>query len=366
MSRTRRISAEEYHFALSIFQREFPPRDEIFISDGSLEGDRGYVVPTITGNIRIHMGSRYDSCLSKKNKPYFAHELTHAWQLEHYSLLSNIASASINAIKERVLNENNYAYTCNERRTIGDYNTEQQGEIIEEYVKNGTACETKLWRKTFYSDTWRLMIGSDVRDVAVDSDGTCYMINRAGLIYRYNGTDWVKLTGSDGLAITANGGFVLMVNTVGNIYQLINNRWKRLPGSDAVDIATAVDGNVFMVNSAGNIYNYHESGNRWTQMEGSDAARISANAGQIWMVNRVGRIYQMMGSGWKKVSGSDGRDITISKEGKVFLTNTVGKIYQRNGTAWKQLDGSDGTTLAANNKMLVMVNTKGRLYYRKY
>lgn len=366
MSKIRPITAEEYHFALSIFQREFPPRDEIFITDGSLEGDRGYVMPTLGGNIRIHMGSRYNNCLSRQNKPYFAHELTHAWQLEHYSLFSNIASAGINAIRERVLNENNYRYTCNERKTIGDYNTEQQGAIIKEYIKNGTACETKLWRKTFYSDTWKLMIGSDARDVAVDSDGTCYMVNRAGLIYRYDGNDWIKLKGSDGLAITANGGFVFMVNTVGNIYQLKNNRWIKMPGSDAVDIAVAVDGNAFMVNSIGNIYNYHESSGRWTQMEGSDGARISNNAGQLWMVNRAGKIYQMMGNGWKRISGSAGRDITISMEGKVFLTNTSGKIYQRSGTAWKQLDGSDGTTLAANKKMLVMVNTKGRIYYRKY
>src|SRR5690606_38410674 len=214
MSKTRRITAEEYHFALSIFQREFPPRDEIFITDDSIDDDRPYVWPTITGNIRINMGSRYKTCLSKKNKPVFAHELTHAWQLEHYSLLSNVASATENFINERVLNGNNYTYTCNERKTIGDYNTEQQGKIIEDYIEKGTACETKLWRKTFYSDTWKLMIGSDARDIAIDSDGTCYMINRIGLIYRYDGNDWIKLSGSDGLAITANGGFVFMVNKV--------------------------------------------------------------------------------------------------------------------------------------------------------
>ncbi len=66
------------------------------------------------------------------------------------------------------------------------------------------------------------------------------------------------------------------------------------------------------------------------------------------------------------MSGSDGRDIAVTNDGKVFLTNTVGKIYERNGNSWKQLDGSDGVTIAANKKKLVMVNAKGRMYFRSY
>ena len=84
------------------------------------------------------------------------------------------------------------------------------------------------------------------------------------------------------------------------------------------------------------------------------------------MVNTVGKIYKMDGSSWKQMSGSDGRDIAVTNEGKVFLTNTVGKIYERKGNGWKQPDGSDGVAIAANKKKQVMVNTKGRMYFRNY
>lgn len=48
----RQINTEEYQFALSIFQREFPPRDQIFISNQTGLDNRQYVRPTIHRNIR--------------------------------------------------------------------------------------------------------------------------------------------------------------------------------------------------------------------------------------------------------------------------------------------------------------------------
>lgn len=357
---TRQISTEEYQFALSIFQREFPPRDEIYISNQTGLQNRNYVRPTIDGNIRMYMGNLFDSLLSNlTNKSLFAHELTHAWQIEHYGLLWYGKEALLN----QVIDTSSYDYVCSVAKTIGDYNAEQQGEIVRNYVL-GKDCERNLVEKTLFSKTWKLLIGSDARDVAVDSDGTYYMVNKVGIIYKYNGNDWEKLNGSDGLAISANGGQVFLVNTAGYIYQRVNNSWKKLPGSDAVDIAVATDGNVFMVNSHGKIYNYHSSVG-WQQMAGSDGSRIATGHGEIWMVNTVGKIYRMAGAGWVQMSGSSGRDIVVTNDGKVFLTNSVGKIYQRTGDNWTQLDGSDGLTIAANSNTVVLVNTKGRMYFRK-
>ena len=355
--KTRRITTEEYQFALSIFQREFPPRDEIFISNQTGLHDSYYVRPTINGNIRMYMGNLFDTLLlNKTTRSVFAHELTHAWQIEHYGLLWY----GKEAFNNQVIHSDAYDYVCKLSKTIGDYNAEQQGEIVRNHVL-GKDCETKLVEKTLFSKTWKLLIGSDARDMAVDSDGTYYMVNKIGVIYKYKGNDWEKLNGSDGLAISANGGQVFMVNTAGYIYQRVNNAWKKLPGSDAVDIAVATDGNVFMVNSHGKIYNYHASVG-WKQIAGSDGSRIATGHGEIWMVNTVGKIYRMAGAGWVQMTGSSGRDIAVTNDGKVFLTNRAGKIYERTGNAWTQLDGSDGVTIAANNNNVVMVNTKGRMY----
>ena len=361
----RQITADEYHFALSIFQREFPPRDEIYVSNQTGLDNRAFVRPTIHGNIRMYLGRLFNKCLvNTDNKSHFAHELTHAWQIEHYGLIWYGLQALANQVIDPLTGTIAYDYTCKVSKTIGDYNAEQQGEIVRNYVL-GRDCEKKLVEKTLFSKTWKLLIGSDARDIAVDSDGTYYMVNRVGIIYKYNGRDWEKLNGSDGLAITANAGKVFLVNTAGFIYERVNNTWKKLPGSDAVDIAVATDRNLFMVNSHGKIYNYHPSVG-WKQMAGSDGARIATGHGEIWLVNTVGKIYKLAGSSWQQMSGSDGRDIAVTNEGKVFLTNTVGKIYERSGSIWKQLDGSDGVTLAANKNKLVLVNTKGRMYFRPY
>lgn len=362
----RQITTAEYQFALSIFQREFPPRDEIWISNQTGLENRPYVRPTINGNIRMYLGNLFDKCLlNLTNKSLFAHELTHAWQIEHYGLLWYGAQAFDNQVIDPITGNSAYEYTCKVSKTLGDYNAEQQGEIVRNFIL-GKECETRIIEKTLVSKTWKLLIGSDARDIAVDSDGTCYMINRIGAIYKYVGNDWQKLNGSDGLAITANAGKVFMVNTAGLIYERVNETWKKLPGSDAVDITVANDGNVFMVNSHGKIYNYHSSSAAWKQLQGSDAARIATGNGQIWMVNTVGKIYKMTGAAWIQTSASDGKDIAVTNEGKIFLTNTAGKIYERSGSSWKQLDGSDGVTIAANKKKLVMVNTKGRMYTRPY
>ena len=362
----RQISTAEYNFALSIFQREFPPRDEIWISNQTGLENRPYVRPTINGNIRMYLGNLFNKCLDNQtNKSLFAHELTHAWQIEHYGLLWYGAQAAINQVIDPITGNSAYEYICKVSKTLGDYNAEQQGEIVRNFIL-GKECETRIIEKSLVNKTWKLLIRSDARDVAVDSDGTYYMINRIGVIYKYAGNDWQKLNASDGLAITANAGKVFMVNTAGLMYERVNETWKKLPGSDAVDITVASDGKVFMVNSHGKIYNYHSSAASWTQLQGSDAARIATGNGQLFMVNTVGKIYKMTGTSWIQMSGSDGKDIAVSNEGKVFLTNTVGKIYELNGSGWKQLDGSDGVTIAANKKKLVMVNTKGRMYFRPY
>lgn len=353
----RRISTAEYQFALALFEREFPPRDEITITNGTGFGGRPYVRPTIDGEIKVNIGNYYDNPLGTTNgKELLAHELTHAWQIEHYGLIWYGKQAVVN----QVISGDPYAYTCDPKKKLSDYNAEQQGEIVKDYYKKNS-CATSIAR-SLRSATWKLLIGSDAVDIAADANGVYYMVNTAGKIYRYIGNDWQQLSGSDGRAIAANGGKVCLVNTAGKIYELSGNMWRQMPGSDGRDVAIDSDGTLWLVNTAGKIYRYN--GSSWKQMPGSDGARIAAGGGQVWLVNTAGKIYRYNGSGWTQTTGSAGRDISVANNGKVFLTNTVGNIYQWMGSSWNQLDGSDGRTLSSNAGKLVLVNTKGRMYFR--
>lgn len=359
--RERNITTAECQFALSLFEREFPPKDMITLTNGTGFSNRPYVRPSINGGVQMNLGDIYsDPLATESSKELFAHELTHAWQLEHYGYAWYIKQA----IGNQVVDGAPYDYVCDAAKTLGDYNAEQQGEVVKDYYKKNV-CATAVARP-LRSATWKLLTGSDAIDMAVSNDGTYYMVNTAGIIYNYktNDIDWNKMQGSAGKAITANAGKVCLINTIGKIYELAGTAWKQMPGSAGNDVAIDADGTIWMVNTSGKIYKY--TGSKWMQMPGSDASRIAAGGGQVWMINKVGKIYKYNGSKWILMPGSAGLDITVANDGNVFMTNNVGKIYQWSGSAWTQLDGSDGRKVSANNNKLVMTNKKARMYFRTY
>lgn len=363
----RGMTPEEYQFALSIFERDFPVRDEIELNDGAGIDGRQFVRPTVIGDpYKMYLGEWYEAPLNYKSK--FAHELTHVWQLYHFP----VTWYGWHALTDHVLGDDagSYKYTLVDGKDFGDYGLEEQAAIVEASLGDSPdAKAVELVAHTFKSATWKLMIGSSGADVAVGNDGTdahaMWLINSGGTIYRYAVDRWEEMPGSDGAAIAVGGGRVLMVNTVGKIYEFTADSWHQLPGSDGKDVAIANDGTAWLVNTAGAIYSLAQDATKWQQMPGSDGSRISAGQG-VWLVNTEGEIYQWAGSAWQQTAGSDGRDIASSDDGQVFLTNTNGAIYKFSGGAWEQLDGSDGRTLSAGGGTLVLVNTSGVIYRRAY
>lgn len=361
------MTPEEYQFALSIFERDFPVRDEIELSDGTGIGGRQFVRPTVIGDpYKMYLGEWYEAPLNHKS--HFAHELTHVWQLYHFPE----TWYGWHALTDHVLSneDGSYAYTLEDGKDFGDYGLEEQAAIVEASVGNPSAAkELELVTHTFKSATWKLMIGSSAADVAVGNDGTdahaMWLINSSGTIYRYAVDRWEQMPGSDGAAVAVGGGRVLLVNNVGKIYEFTADSWHQLPGSNGKDIAIANDGAAWLINTAGAIYSMAKGAAKWQQMPGSDGSRISAGQ-DVWLVNTDGEIYQWAGSSWQQTAGSNGRDIASSEDGHVFLTNEHGAIYKLSDGSWEQLDGSDGRTLSAGGGTLVLVNISGRIYRRAY
>lgn len=365
---SRGMTPEEYHFALSIFERDFPVRDEIELCDGDGIGGRQFVRPTIFGDpYKMYLGEWYDAPLAVK--PHFAHELTHVWQLYHFP----VTWYGWHALTDQVLSHGNsaYVYTLEDGKVFGDYGLEEQASIVQAAVRDldPDPAAAELVARTFKSATWKLMIGSSGADVAVGNDGVdahaMWLVNNDGAIYRYAVDRWEQMPGSNGNAIAVGGGRVLLVNTEGTIYEFTAGSWRQQPGSNGKDIAVANDGTAWLVNSAGAIYSMANGAAKWKQMPGSNGSRISAGQ-DVWLVNEDGHMYQWTGSSWQQTGGSNGRDITSSDDGHVFLTTTRGEIYEFVGGAWKQLDGSDARTLSAGGGTLVLVNTSGRIYRRAY
>jgi hypothetical protein len=370
--RKRTISTDEYYFALSLFPREFAAQYEITITDETSPANGAYYVrPTVGkviggGYIRMNMGNLYENCLATEfAKQTFAHELTHVWQIKHFGLVwYNNQFIKNQFICATIKGKSPYKYDCDLSKNLSNYNAEQQGDIVREYYLK-TPCETEICNRVFATATWRLMIGSNGRDIAQSDNGSLYLTNTAGNIYQFNGREWSQLAGSDAVSIAANANKVVITNTAGKIYQWLNNSWEQMPGSDARDVAVGGDGSIWMVNTVGKIYKFN--GTKWNQMAGSDAARIAAGGGLVYITNTAGKIYKLNGSRWEQMAGSSAADITTAGNGNLFITNTVGKIYQWDGSSsWVEQDGSAGTKVSANNEKLFLINTEGRIYTRTF
>lgn len=158
----RRISDAEYEFARSIFNQEFPSKDKITITNLMSPADKNafYVRPTMgilvgQGYIRMNMGKYFDNCLLDKKT--FSHELTHVWQIEHYGVLkyfldfldNHVVYAMHKAFNDIIGSDppkDAYGYTCVPNKTLGEYNFEQQGNIVrftysERLKTNYNTCE---------------------------------------------------------------------------------------------------------------------------------------------------------------------------------------------------------------------------------
>jgi|GEM_PF-3008627 len=358
----RMMTPKEYQFALSIFEREFPERHRITLTDSTGIGNRPYVRPTAgdltgKGNIRINLGKIYYNTMELPHAKTFVHELTHAWQIDHYG----VTWYTNQAVENQVIDDNPYTYKCDPSKKLSDYNAEQQGNIVRDYYLK-MECPSIVAR-SLRSSTWKLMIGSSAIDLASGGEKSTYMINTRGHIYLYDGLNWNRIDGSSARSIAVNAGQVIMANYAGSIFRLTNGTWQQIPGREVKDVGIDSDGSIWIVNTSGSIY--RSSGSAWQKMPGSDGARISAGGGQVWLVNSAGRIYRFNGSQWDRMAGSDGRDIAVSNSGLVFLTNTAGNIYRWNNGSWLKLDGSDGSAISASADKLYLANTSGRIYYRK-
>ncbi|MBK7226969.1 MAG: hypothetical protein IPH96_16740 [Saprospiraceae bacterium] len=83
-----------------------------------------------------------------------------------------------------------------------------------------------------------------------------------------------------------------MTNRRGNIYKFNyqKNEWTQMPGSSARDIAVSNTSQVFITNTDGYIYKFNDGS--WIKLDGYNGATLSANQGQLLLVNTYGRIFK--------------------------------------------------------------------------
>ncbi|NEO28423.1 MAG: BPSL0067 family protein, partial [Kamptonema sp. SIO4C4] len=106
-------------------------------------------------------------------------------------------------------------------------------------------------------------------------------------IHRWTGSGWQQVGGGATRITVAPDGTPWLVNSVGKIYKRVGNNWQQMPGQ-AHDIEIGADGSIWVIGKnpvSGGYGIYKWKGNGWTEV-GGGAVRITvAPDGTPWVVN---------------------------------------------------------------------------------
>jgi hypothetical protein len=130
----RGVTDEEYAFANRVFRNTLPPQDSLTLTNlVAPNGKSAFTIPSFDGSIMVNVG---DECYQSPTTAalagtryttpgqLFIHELTHAWQIAHSSLVPGLAC-------KRILNSD-YDYGGPDV-PFGCYGVEQQAQIVDDW-----------------------------------------------------------------------------------------------------------------------------------------------------------------------------------------------------------------------------------------
>ncbi|OFZ78902.1 MAG: hypothetical protein A2583_11900 [Bdellovibrionales bacterium RIFOXYD1_FULL_53_11] len=189
-------------------------------------------------------------------------------------------------------------------------------------------------------NAWEKM-PSGAKAIAVEADGTAWIVKNSGKIFKYEGTAWVEKPGcaetiaagskeqvwATACASTPGGKKILKWN--GSNWDVVTGGLKRIAVTPKTGVAWGV-------NDTGKIY--RRDGNYWTQLGSGCASDIAVSLhGQPWILGcTVGihgfEVFRMSGldNKWHRIPGY-AVDIALDPFGKPWKTTKYGnKIYTAN------------------------------------
>ena len=198
-----------------------------------------------------------------------------------------------------------------------------------------------------------------MRDIDIGPGGQIYGIGAraytaaGGLVYKWEGRNWVPFSGS-GVRLTVDrDGNPWLVNSGDDIWRFKDGRWDHLPGR-ARDIDAGAGGEVFMVEADGAADGrvFCWTGSDWSLFGGSGVRITVDPGGHPWIVKSSGAMYRHNGSGWVLVPGR-ARSIDAGGGGTVYIIGADevgpadGGIFRWTGSNWAE-NGGYGTEIAVS------------------
>ena len=196
--------------------------------------------------------------------------------------------------------------------------------------KNGSVWATgknsAIYRWTGAS--WETMSGGAER-IAVDPEGAAWVIG-SGYIFKYNlaTKSWEQKPGmAKDIGVGADGSvWVVGMGPVSggyDIYKWNGSDWTKITGG-GVQIAVEPTGNPWVVDNSSKIFRYN--GSSFEQKLGSlKDIGIGAN-GTIWCTGPDERIYQWSGNNWNLKTGGASW-VSVAPDGNAWVVNAAGQVY---------------------------------------
>ncbi|MTJ46922.1 tectonin domain-containing protein [Dolichospermum sp. UHCC 0259] len=191
---------------------------------------------------------------------------------------------------------------------------------------------------------WDLVEGA-ATDIAVNSDGTPWVVSSDGKIFQRSGNSWQQVPGC-AKKIAAGGGKVWLLGCANNgnsgyqIFTWNGSNWDLMPGA-AVDLAVDSQNIVWAVNAQGGIFrninsrtngNIMKKGDPWKQVAGC-AKKIAVGGDKVWLLGCANNgsggyeIFSRNGSNWDLVPGA-AVEIAVDATGTPWIVNANGTIFR--------------------------------------
>ena len=131
----RRMLPDEIAFARKVFGGSIEGLDRIVLTNLSALNGKAFAAPLYPGGYVLSLGYRYDhdDPIDVRYRHTLAHELTHAWQMQRSRLIEIAICRGVLAGAKDELGWDQYGYTPGSQWHT--YNTEQQGDIVKNWVR---------------------------------------------------------------------------------------------------------------------------------------------------------------------------------------------------------------------------------------
>jgi hypothetical protein len=225
------------------------------------------------------------------------------------------------------------------------------------------------------------LVPGRAKDIGAGSDGSVWVIGTDAVgaardfgVHRWTGRTWETIDGGGVRIAVDPDGRPWVVNSAGQIFQRIGTQWTLQPGL-ATDIGIGADGSVWVIGTnpvgAGHDFGvFRWNGSSWNPVDGGGVRIAVDRAGNPWVVNSVGQIFQRTGTQWTRQPGL-ATDIGIGADGSVWVigTNPVGAgqdfgVFRWNGSSWDGVDGGGVQISVDKDGVPWIANSKGEIFVR--